>query len=109
MQGWSGLCVACLYSVSSVGEFLMKGKCMLLDILNPQLACRYDEVLKFECDVLDPDTHDVMYSKGEVLDMKKIFVMFRKNLTTFGSCLGSHFELYARLSGDMFYLGWTPQ
>ena len=84
MQSWSRLCVACLYSVSSVGEFLMKGKCMLLDILNPQLACRYDEVLKFECDVLDPDTHDVMYSKGEVLDMKKIFVMLELGIDMVG-------------------------
>ena len=57
---------------------------MLLDILNPQLACSYDEVLKFEFDVLDPDTHEPLYESGEVLDMKKIFVMLELGIDMVG-------------------------
>jgi hypothetical protein len=57
---------------------------MLLDILNPKLACRFNEQFVIDQAVLDPDTQEVMYQVGEVLTMRHIFVMLESGIDMVG-------------------------
>jgi hypothetical protein len=57
---------------------------MLLDILNPQLSCRFNEELVIDAPVLDPDTQEVLYQAGEVLTMRHIFVMLELGIDMVG-------------------------
>jgi flagellar biosynthesis regulator FlbT len=57
---------------------------MLLDILNPKLSLKANEVFVIDQAVLDPDTHEVMYQVGEVLTMRHIFVMLESGIDMVG-------------------------